>query len=347
MKKTALLFLLFVLAAVQAGALLLQTPEYIYFYKPLDSLLRQDPAAAENLRSAARVLPEDFDYTSLFGDADVVLLGEIHHKEIISREINIILKQTAKNASLGFTHLATEFLLQSAQASFDSLENKNIPLPELSKKLYTDTNEYDNGLVTIQMADGLGLHVVGLDIDEILKENGAAWGTSSGGLKIRNLAWFNKMDEVLKQNPKARFLVHCGALHSQYLPNSLSTLLKQNGLKTHVVLFEIGPDPAAEQRYTCQYFQNPKALPAFIWYQFFCRYGMERQNLLIKIPSRYVSKLGADTVVYFGNPNPLIKALPEEKTKLVKDLRYLNSSACRMHPDSAACKALREWSFRD
>lgn len=347
MKKFFITLVLLAGAICQAVAATAdQTPEYKYFYLPLSTLLQQDPQAAGALAAAARPLQENEDYAALLANAQVVLLGEIHNKEIISREINVVLRRLAKNTSLGFTHMATEFLLQSSQKAFDAIANKQIPTAYLAKQINADITEYKNGLITMQVADGLGLKVVGLDIDEVLKSGGTAWALTDEGLKTRNVAWFGKMAEILKQNPSARFIVHCGALHSQYIANSLSSLLRRNGIKTKVVLFELGPDPASERQFSCQYFQNPQAVPSFIWYQLFCRYGMERQNLLIKVPARYVNIVGADVVVYFGNPNPLIKAKPEEKRRLIEELGYLNNTDCRMHPDSTACQSLRSFTFR-
>ena len=347
MKKFFITLVLLVGAVCQAAAAPAggETLEYKYFFFPLAHLWEQDPQMQPALLAATRPLTEDFDYTSLFGDAQVILLGEIHDKEVISREINVILKQSAGKPSMGITHLATEFLLQSAQPNFDKIKNKNIYLDRLSQAIDDRVVAYNSSLLTMQMAENLGLKVVGLDVDKILTPGGTAWALSPEGLKTRNQAWLKKIMEVIKQNPRARVVVHCGALHSQYVANSLSTLLKRKGIKTHVVLFEVGPDPKADKHMTCQFFRSLNTPPVYVWYRFFCLFGKERDNLLIQVPPQYRDVLGADTVVYFGNPNPMSKMTPQAKADVFKDMQHFPQTACHLHPDSVACQKLRHWSF--
>lgn len=347
MKKCFLTLFLLLCALSQAAAATAaeESAEYKYFFFPLAHLWEQDPQMQPLLLEGTRPLTENFDYTALFGDAQVILLGEIHDKDVISREINVILKQAAGKPSLGFTHLATEFLLQSAQPNFEKVKNKNIHLDKLSQAIDSRVISYDNALLTMKMAEDLGLQVVGLDIDRILTPGGTAWALSEEGLKTRNQAWLKKITDVLRQNPRARLLVHCGALHSQYVADSLSTLLKRKGIKTYVMLFEIGPDPKADKHMTCEFFRSLNTPPVYVWYRFFCQFGKERDNLIIRVPPRYVNVLGADSIVYFGNPNPMSKMNPQAKDDLFNDMRYFPQTACHLHPDSAACQKLRHWSF--
>ena len=343
MKKLLIILCLFAACILQAAELPWnKTLEYKYFFKPLDRLLDKNPEAAFSLLTNSHLLTEDFDYTSLFGNAQVVLLGEIHNQDVISREINVILKQLAAN---GFSYLATEFLLQTAQQNFDKIENKNIDLVELSKKTDPRFEPDFTTILTLKIADDLKLKVVGLEIDKILDRGGIDWAKTEEGLKTRNQAWFKKIQEILAQNPQARIVVHCGSLHSQYIANSLSTLLKQSGIKTHVVLFEVGPHPTLEKHINCQSLQEPGAAPIFAWYQFLCQFNNERKTLIIQVPSRFIEALGANTVIYFGDPNPEGKISGIEKKKLYEEMRFFFKTGCHLHPDSVSCQKLRNLSF--
>lgn len=344
MKKLLFIFFL-LLGAVYAPAQSTDDPNYRYFYLPLQRLLAQNPSAEVSLVGAAQILPDNYNYAALLPrQSRAVLLGEIHDRDAIVREINHIISQLGKNKNLGFTHFATEFLPQSSQKAFEEAERKNIPFDQLGAYINPNIEFYDSGLTAMRTANRLGLQVVGLDIDDILEKGGTAWALTDEGLKKRNEAWFSAMDNVFRRQDRARFMVHCGSLHSQYnIENSLGDLLKRAGTDPLVILFESGPDTA--EQLTCENISASAARYTYGWYEFFCRHGLADKNLILKVPPQYADKLGMDVLVYIHNHNALRDMAKKDMERLLKETGFLKYKDSRTHPDSTASQILRRATF--
>ena len=344
MKKLLFIFFL-LLGTVYAPAQSTDDPNYRYFYLPLQRLLAQNPSAEVSLVGAAQILPDNYNYAALLPrQSRAVLLGEIHDRDAIAREINHIISQLGKNKSLGFTHLATEFLPQSSQKAFDEADRKNVPFEQLGAHINPDIAFYDSGLTAMRTASRLGLNVLGLDVDNILAEGGTAWALTDEGLQKRNEAWFAAMDDVFRRQDRARFMVHCGSLHSQYnIKNSLGALLKQAGADPLVILFETGPD--ASEQLNCKNISASAAQFSYGWYEFFCRHGMAEKNLILKVPPQYVDKLGMDVLIYIHNYNALRDMAKKDMERLLKETGFLKYKDSRTHPDSTASQMMRRATF--
>lgn len=348
MKKLILAFI-FSVAGVWTAAQ--NTPaenssQYRYFYAPLQQLLAQDYFAERALLGSVRELPADYNYASLIPSSSrAILLGEIHDRDSLAREINYIISELGKNQALGFTHFATEFLPQSSQSAFDKAAAKNLSLEEMARQINPNVQFYNSGLTAMRLAHSLGLRVLGLDIDEILADGGTAWALTQEGLKSRNDAWFGAMDGVFRRQDRARFVVHCGSLHSQYnIENSLGDLLKRAGTKPLVILFESGPDKSEEL--TCKNISVSVGRYNYGWYEFFCRHGLADKNLILKVPPRYADKLGMDVLIYLHNHNALRNMPKEERGRMLQDTGFLKYEDSRTHPDSTASQMMRRHFFR-
>lgn len=323
------------------------TPDYRQFYRPLENLLRANPAAKAELIRHASELHRKFNYAALPGrEAQVVFLGEMHNQDAVSREINVILHQWTKNAKLGFTHFGSEFLLQSRQPQFDEYAPKTASVKELEPHISYNEHYgvYNGGIVAMWLARHAGLKVEGLDIDDIY-EKSVAWAIGPEGLQKRNSAWAEKITSVLRKNPSARFIVHGGMLHSQYTHSpvdSVSTLLNARGIKTKVIQFEIGPE---EQPANSRALDGGKSFYRNAWYDLLKKHDMEKRSWYIPVPAAYAQQLGADAIIYMANPNWLRQASQKEIEKVL-DMKGFNDPQCELSPDSSICKRIREITLR-
>lgn len=77
---------------------------------------RRMPVRTNYTADELREYSQDVNYGSIIGEARVVFLGEIHHNEVIRREV---VKLIAELAEMGFTHFAMELFHSASQTALD------------------------------------------------------------------------------------------------------------------------------------------------------------------------------------------------------------------------------------
>jgi hypothetical protein len=154
----------------------------------------------ESFRSAPRYDHQGFGWPP---GARVVILGERHGVKEFPYEVGRLLR------SLGATHLATEFLLQSEQELIDAYESGRLPEREFLKK-----NSHPRKWPAFAAARKIGARLLGLDLDARRAGPGEDGGRDS--VEERNRAWLAALEKVLDAEPRARVVVYCGSAHSDY-----------------------------------------------------------------------------------------------------------------------------------